>query len=122
MTISVVLLRFVESFSGTLMKFQAQNSFSMPAESPLALVVGVFLEILSIGFRSGSLGFRLLANVSAGHVLADIANCARYGPVKGFIGIFLSSSIQFLILSYEIAVSTIQFGVFTALATVYIGI
>ena len=57
----------------------------MPAANIAMLLAAVSLEIVSIGFRSFSLGFRIFANVAAGHVLADIAAAVRYNSGLSFV-------------------------------------
>jgi F0F1-type ATP synthase membrane subunit a len=42
------------------------------------LTASIALEVMSVGFRSVSLGFRFLANVAAGHVLGDLVTATRY--------------------------------------------
>ena len=83
------------------------------------LVPSILLECISIGFRSFSLGFRLFANVSAGHVLSDILLASRYSAASNLMGILWHFSFSFFILIYELLVATIQLGVFISLTSVY---
>lgn len=87
---------------------------SMPAGAIVLAIAGVILETISIGFRSLSLGFRFLANVSAGHVLCDLAHCIKYS-----LYFFSDSVVTVCLLIYESGVSCIQIGVYLALAQVY---
>jgi F0F1-type ATP synthase membrane subunit a len=82
-------------------------------------VPSILLECISIGFRSFSLGFRLFANVSAGHVLSDILLASRYSPSAAAITVLWHFSFPFFILVYELLVATIQLGVFISLTAVY---
>ena len=93
----------------------------MQSSNVIILFLGIFLEALSIAFRSLSLGFRLFANVAAGHVLSDIAAVGKFGVFSGFISVIVNFTHQFLILAYESAVSVVQIGVFLALLSVYAG-
>jgi F0F1-type ATP synthase membrane subunit a len=114
---SVLILRLIESVAFP--KFKAFLQFSMPSEILVLHVLGVFLEMLSIGFRSISLGFRIFANISAGHVLSDIAGGLRYAQISSFAGTFASVFHVFALGIYESFVSTVQIGVFVALVSVY---
>lgn len=87
---------------------------SMPAGSVVLALAGIMLETISIGFRSLSLGFRFLANVSAGHVLCDLAHCIKYS-----LYFFSDSIVTITLLIYETGVSCIQVGVYLALSQVY---
>ena len=89
--------------------------------SLVKVFLSAILEIFSIAFRAISLGFRLLANISAGHVIFDLANAIRYK-----VTVFASSTSDMLVFSriiflqvYESFVSTVQLGVFWSLLAVY---
>ena len=84
------------------------------------LVPSMLLEMISVGFRSFSLGFRVFANIAAGHVLSDIALVGRYVPVNGFLAIIVHSTFSYVIMAYEFAVACIQLGVFSSLISVYV--
>lgn len=89
----------------------------MPSNLNILLVLGICLELISIGFRSLSLGFRFLANLSAGHVLSDIATAVRFSiALKNMIAIIF---IKLILLVYEFAVLCIQTSVLLALLMVY---
>ena len=96
--------------------------FVMPSSSILQLLAGLLLEIVSVGFRSVSLGVRLLANVAAGHVLTDIVACAKFSVSSSPLisGMAVVPVLRDLgVLAYEIFVSVIQLAVFSALTAVY---
>ena len=84
------------------------------------LVPSMFLEMISVGFRSFSLGFRVFANVAAGHVLSDIALVGRYISVNGFLALTVHFTFSYVIMAYEFAVACIQLGVFSSLISVYV--
>lgn len=91
----------------------------MEAVNIALLLPAVFLETISIGFRSMSLGFRIFANVAAGHVLSDIILVARYTTLGSFIGFLVQFLFSSAILLYEVAVACIQLGVFLSLISVF---
>ena len=91
----------------------------MVSSSFLIFLAGIFLESLSIAFRSFSLGFRLFANVSAGHVLGDIFSCVKFSSFGSISAFFGSTFYAFFLLAYEAAVSVVQVSVFIALVGVY---
>lgn len=81
--LSVAILRLTELLSSTITASNSNSVFSMDISSLILLFPSILLEIISIGFRSLSLGFRIFANVAAGHVLADIALVSRYVGISG---------------------------------------
>nr|YP_010596880.1 ATP synthase F0 subunit 6 [Cliona patera]WAK85274.1 ATP synthase F0 subunit 6 [Cliona patera]WAK85288.1 ATP synthase F0 subunit 6 [Cliona patera]WAK85302.1 ATP synthase F0 subunit 6 [Cliona patera]WAK85316.1 ATP synthase F0 subunit 6 [Cliona patera]WAK85330.1 ATP synthase F0 subunit 6 [Cliona patera] len=115
--IAVILLGFV--------KFKLNFlSMLMPGGVPLGLAPFlVVIETLSFLVRAISLGVRLAANISAGHLL--------FGIISGFAFTMLSSGLMVLsifpimILGFitllEIMVAVIQAYVFCLLTTIYLG-
>lgn len=115
--IAVILLGFV--------KFKLNFlSMLMPGGVPLGLAPFlVVIETLSFMVRALSLGVRLAANISAGHLL--------FGIISGFAFTMLSSGLMVLsifpimILGFitllEIMVAVIQAYVFCLLTTIYLG-
>ena len=91
----------------------------MPTSFLVLLSLGILLEGLSLAFRSLSLGFRLFANVSAGHVLSDIAGTLRFTSAALDFALILQFCYLFALASYESFVSLVQIGVYTALISVY---
>ena len=96
----------------------------MPGGVPLGLAPFlVIIETLSFMVRAISLGVRLAANISAGHLL--------FGIISGFAFIMLSSGLVVLsffpimilvfITLLEIMVAVIQAYVFCLLTTIYLG-
>lgn len=117
--LSTFVLRVIESLQVSLFGSRISSVFSMPSNIVPILFAGILLELLSMGFRSISLGFRLFANISAGHVLSDIAAVLKFSGSAGFLSLLASFLHQFFILAYETGVSAVQLGVFLALTGVY---
>jgi F-type H+-transporting ATPase subunit a len=94
----------------------------MPGGAPLGLApLLVLIETVSYMSRAISLGVRLAANLSAGHLLFAIL--AGFGfnllLVSGLAG-FLPLLIMVFITLLEVAVAVIQAYVFCLLTTVYL--
>lgn len=100
---------------------QSFNLLSMHTNVFILFVCSVLLETISIGFRSISLGFRFLANIAAGHVMCDLAQCIKFY----MFGIFqlnllcVTSIVMSLLTCYEVFVACIQCVVYIALTQVY---
>ena len=75
-----MLLRLVESLLLHILKLWHNCIFAWKS-MPYLFLAGLVLEVISVMFRSISLGFRLLANVSSGHILGDIALSVRFSFV-----------------------------------------
>jgi len=100
-------------------------SFFIPSGTPLALVpLLVLIEVTSYLARALSLGIRLLANVSAGHMLLKILSTFLFQLFSSSLIIATLSLIPFSIfialIGLEIAVSIIQAYVFILLTSSYI--
>jgi F-type H+-transporting ATPase subunit a len=98
----------------------------MPSNSPLLLApLLVPIELISYAVRAISLGLRLAANLSAGHILLGIISQFSYQmlELKGLY--FLTSLIPFSLLIFlnllELGVAFIQAFVFCLLTTIYLG-
>lgn len=118
--LSALILRIVELLVTSLTMFRLSLLFCMPVSIVVLLGCSILLETISIGFRSISLGFRVFANVSAGHVLADILNAVRYLTVAGLTSFLLQATYTYAIFVYEFLVSCVQLGVFISLVSVYV--
>jgi len=101
-------------------------SMFMPAGAPLGL--GPFLvliEFISHFAKALSLGLRLAANITAGHLLFTILSVFTWNflTAGGFIalGALLPFSIGLFITILEIAVAVIQAYVFCLLTIIYLG-
>jgi F0F1-type ATP synthase membrane subunit a len=91
----------------------------MEVVSVVLLFPAVCLEVISVGFRSLSLGFRIFANVAAGHVLSDILLVVRYLGLGGVFTALFQFVFSYGIMLYEFLVACIQLGVFLSLISVY---
>ena len=100
---------------------QSFNLLSMGTNVFGLFVASVLLETISIGFRSVSLGFRFLANIAAGHVMCDLAQCIKFYMFGIFQLDFLmvTSILMTLLTGYEVFVACIQCVVYIALTQVY---
>ncbi|PRD19570.1 UNVERIFIED_CONTAM: ATP synthase subunit a [Trichonephila clavipes] len=100
-------------------------SFFLPSGTPLALVaLLVPIEVISYVSRAFSLGIRLFANITSGHVLIKILSGFLWPIFTGGLVIGVVTLIPFAIflgiVGLEIAVSFIQAYVFTILTSRYI--
>jgi F0F1-type ATP synthase membrane subunit a len=82
-----MILRLLEIVLQTFLKINLHLQLCMEVGLVALLLPSILLECISIGFRSFSLGFRLFANVSAGHVLSDILLASRYAVNTALISI-----------------------------------
>lgn len=101
-------------------------SMFMPAGAPLGL--GPFLvliEFISHFAKALSLGLRLAANITAGHLLFTILSVFTWNFLTAggliAIGALLPFSIGLFITILEIAVAVIQAYVFCLLTIIYLG-
>lgn len=99
-------------------------SILMPGGVPLSLAPFlVVIETLSYMIRAISLGVRLAANISAGHLLFAILSGFAFNMLSN--GLILLSVFPVLIMIFitllEMLVAIIQAYVFTLLTTIYIG-
>jgi F-type H+-transporting ATPase subunit a len=100
-------------------------SFFIPSGTPLALVpLLVLIELVSYLSRAASLGVRLFANITAGHILLKILSTYLFKLFTGNLLIAIITLIPFAIflalVGLEIAVSLIQAFVFTLLVCSYL--
>ena len=99
-------------------------SMLMPQGAPMALaLLLVLIETASYLSRALSLGIRLAANLSAGHLLFAILASFAYQMMTGDL-LLLSMfpiAIMIFITILEIAVAMIQAYVFCLLTTIYLG-
>jgi F-type H+-transporting ATPase subunit a len=102
------------TFSGLLRFKKDFFSILMPSGAPLVLApLLVLIETVSYFSRAISLGVRLAANLSAGHLLFAI--------LAGFGVIFKSAIVIMVFITLlEIAVAIIQAYVFCLLITIYL--
>ena len=105
---------------GGLWKFKGNFlSILMPAGAPLALApLLALIETVSYISRVISLGVRLAANLSAGHLLFAIL--AGFGFNMTLVGMIFPSLIMVFISFLESAVAVIQAYVFSLLTSIYL--
>lgn len=101
------------------------NFFSMflPQNSPLALAIPLILiETVSYLIRPLSLGIRLAANITAGHLLLNLGSSFLYFLLTS--SFFILAPLPFILLGIftflELAVAFIQSYVFSLLTALYI--
>lgn len=116
--LSIIYNRLVESFLNINLCSSLFYLLIINSNILLFIILGNLLELISIGFRSLSLGFRFLANLSAGHVLSDLLFSLKYINCYFLYDIF-NSLYTFFIFIYEFFVLLVQTSVYTALLLVY---
>jgi F-type H+-transporting ATPase subunit a len=97
----------------------------MPAGAPMGLsplLVGI--ELVSYSARAISLGLRLCANITAGHLLISIISSfvimmSQIGGILSFSSI-IPLSLILILMFLEVAVALIQAYVFTLLTAIYL--
>ncbi len=127
------ILTFALSFSivlgATILGFQKHGlkffSLLVPAGCPLALLpLLVLIEFISYLARNISLGLRLAANITAGHMLLNILSGFTYNIINsGFIFMILSIIPLAFIIAFsglELGIAVIQAQVFVVLTSSYI--
>ena len=127
------ILTFYISFTvvlgATILGFQKHGlkffSILVPAGCPLGLLpLLVFIEFISYLARNVSLGLRLAANVTAGHMLLSILSGFTYSIMcSGFIFFFVGILPLTFIIAFtglEFAIAVIQAQVFVVLTASYI--
>ena len=115
--IGVILLGVI-TFRG------AYFAMFMPGGAPLGLApILVFIETASYLARALSLGLRLAANITAGHLLFAILSGFTFNMLANglvLLSLFPASVILFITI-LEMAVAVIQAYVFCLLTTIYLG-
>ncbi len=127
------ILTFALSFSivlgATILGFEKHGlkffSLLVPAGCPLALLpLLVLIEFISYLARNISLGLRLAANITAGHMLLNILSGFTYNILNsGFIFMLLSLIPLAFIIAFsglELGIAVIQAQVFVVLTSSYI--
>jgi ATP synthase subunit 6 len=122
-------LSFTIVLGATILGFQKHNlkffSLLVPAGCPLALLpLLVLIEFISYLARNISLGLRLAANITAGHMLLNILSGFVYNIMNaGFFYIILGLLPLCFIIAFsglEIGIALIQAQVFVVLTSGYI--
>ncbi len=122
-------LSFTVVLGATILGFQKHGleffSLLVPAGCPLALLpLLVLIEFISYLARNISLGLRLAANITAGHMLLNILSGFTFNIMSsGFIFAILSLIPLAFIIAFsglELAIAVIQAQVFIVLSSSYI--
>nr|YP_009434328.1 ATP synthase F0 subunit 6 [Laticauda colubrina]ASZ83526.1 ATP synthase F0 subunit 6 [Laticauda colubrina] len=94
----------------------------LPEGSPTALIpFMVLIETISLFMRPLALGVRLMANITAGHLLITMISSATFNLINTYIILsILSSALLFILTILELAVACIQAYVFVLLITLYL--
>ena len=85
--------------------------------SIVASTIGFILEYVSVSFRFISLGFRFTANLSAGHVMTDLAISGSYFLSMCLLTLF--GVTELVVGFFESGVLVVQVSVFVSLIGVY---
>ncbi len=119
-SISVLLNRSAELVLSSVAGARIVLMVTIAAPVYALYVAGMLLETISVGFRSISLGFRMFANVAAGHVITDLVVAIRfYSNLSDMFLVELGYAGLCCILFYELAVAAVQIMVYMALSLVY---
>nr|WRW10894.1 ATP synthase F0 subunit 6 [Microcosmus sp. z YZ-2024] len=103
-----------------LLNFKSCLAHFLPGGAPMFLsVVLVWIEFISWLCRPLALGIRLMANITAGHLLLHLFSMGAFvlsGSVMFFLPVFTLLGMLFIL---EVAVSFIQSYVYSLLLTLY---
>ncbi len=122
-------LSFTIVLGATILGFQKHGleffSLLVPAGCPLALLpLLVLIEFISYLARNISLGLRLAANITAGHMLLNILSGFTYNIMTSGVIFFVLSLIPLTFIiafsGLELAIAVIQAQVFVVLTSSYI--
>lgn len=117
---SLLLNRIIELKIISSTKFKSSLIFTLVSNIYVLFLPSLILEVISLGFRSFSLGFRMIANFAAGHVLGDLLFTMNFSFFNYLITLASNTIISLCHLIYESIVAFIQVLIFSTLIGVYL--
>nr|YP_009645770.1 ATP synthase F0 subunit 6 [Schistodesmus lampreyanus]QBS54495.1 ATP synthase F0 subunit 6 [Schistodesmus lampreyanus] len=117
-----LMVWFCLVFSGWVYSWQESAGHLVPTGSPIVLIpLLVIIESVSILIRPITLGVRLAANITMGHLMLHVIGeyVVEFFYEVSFLGSLLGSLVMWGYVIFEFAVSFLQAYVFTLLVGLY---